>query len=238
MFSFLLGAYTIVGFEAAANLAEETQDAHRVVPFAMWSAVVLSGVVGFLFLIALNLTSGNIPALSASTTPVADIVREVLGTVVGDIFLVIVTFSIFACGLVIFMTATRLTWAMSRDRRFPGYPIFRQVNRRTGTPIATTLLSGIFCEVVLAIFANQANSLTNLFSASTLLPAIIYLCTVILYIYARRKLPADPWISALVCLNGRLSCFRWSGCSLNWRFSAMPRLLRPGPIVALCLQLA
>src|SRR5437868_10195921 len=51
VFSFLLGAYTIVGFEAAANLAEETQDAHRVVPFAMWSAVVLSGVVGFAFLI-------------------------------------------------------------------------------------------------------------------------------------------------------------------------------------------
>src|SRR6202011_1589496 len=101
IFSFLLGSYTIVGFEAAANLAEETQNAHRVVPFAMWSAVVLSGVVGFLFLIALNLTSGNITALSASVTPVADIVREILGTVVGDIFLVIVTFSIFACGLVI-----------------------------------------------------------------------------------------------------------------------------------------
>ena len=55
MLAFLLGAFTIVGFEAAANLAEETQDAHRVVPIAMWSSVVLSGVVGFVFLIALNL---------------------------------------------------------------------------------------------------------------------------------------------------------------------------------------
>ena len=227
MFSFLLGAYTIVGFEAAANLAEETQNAHRVVPFAMWSAVVLSGIVGFLFLIALNLTSGNITVLSASATPVADIVREVLGTVVGDIFLVIVTFSIFACGLVIFMTATRLTWAMSRDRRFPGYPIFRQVNRRTGTPIATTLLSGVLCEVVLAIFANQSNSLTNLFSASTLLPAIIYLCTVILYIYARRKLPQThgfrlgvfEWpiiVLSLVWLLFELAIFRDASFASPW----------------------
>ncbi len=229
VFSFLLGAYTIVGFEAAANLAEETQDAHRVVPFAMWSAVVLSGVVGFIFLIALNLTSGNIPALSASATPVADIVRNVLGPIVGGIFLVIVTFSIFACGLVIFMTATRLTWAMSRDQRFPGYPILRRVNRRTGTPIATTLLSGVLCEIVLAIFANQTNSLTNLFSASTLLPAIIYLCTVILYIYAKRKLPQTQgfrlgvfeWpviVLSLIWLIFELSIFRDKSFALPWAY--------------------
>lgn len=229
MFSFLLGAYTIVGFEAAANLAEETQDAHRVVPFAMWSAVVLSGVVGFLFLIALNLTSGNIKVLSASVTPVADIVTQILGTVVGDIFLVIVTFSIFACGLVIFMTATRLTWAMARDQRFPGYSVLRQVNTRTGTPVATTLLSGILCEIVLAIFASQTNSLTNLFSASTLLPAVIYLCTVLLYIYARRKLPQThgfrlgpfEWpviVLSLIWLVFELAIFRDKSFALPWEY--------------------
>ncbi len=189
MFTFLLGAYTIVGFEAAANLAEETENAHKVVPFAMWSAVVLSGIVGFLFLLVLNLATYDVKGLAASSTPVADIVTHILGTVVGDIFLVFVTFSIFACGLVIFLTHTRLTWAMARDNRFPAHNIFKKVNERTGTPLATTLLTGITCEVVLAIFAQQSNTLANLFSASTLLPAIIYLITVIFYIYARRKLP-------------------------------------------------
>lgn len=94
----MLGSYTIVGFEAAANLAEETENAHKVVPFSMWSAVVLSGIVGMLFLIALNLASGDLKALAGSATPVADIVTQTLGTVVGDIFLILVTFSIFACG--------------------------------------------------------------------------------------------------------------------------------------------
>src|SRR5438876_259593 len=46
MLSFLLGAFTIVGFEAAANLAEETTEARSVVPFAMWCPVVLRGVGG------------------------------------------------------------------------------------------------------------------------------------------------------------------------------------------------
>jgi amino acid transporter len=261
MFSFLLGAYTIVGFEAAANLAEETENAHKVVPFAMWSAVALSGIVGFLFLLVLNLASYNVKDLAASATPVADIVTHVLGTVVGDIFLIFVTFSIFACGLVIFMTHTRLTWAMARDNRFPAHTIFKQVNERTGTPLATTLLTGIICEIVLAVFALQANTLTNLFSASTLLPAIIYLITVIFYIYARRKLPEAQeggfslgrfeWpviILALIWLVFELAIFRdgtafttpWLYCLIMfaigliyfvWLLFARPEVLNTKPIL-------
>jgi len=242
MLAFLLGAFTIVGFEAAANLAEETQDAHRVVPTAMWFSVLLSGIVGFAFLVALNPASGNIAALTASSTPVADIVTGTLGNVVGKVFLVLVTFSIFACGLVIFITVTRLVWAMSRDQRFPGYQVFSQVNNRTGTPAAATLLSGILIEVVLAAFAgwgiftnptnaaNQTTTLFSLFSAATLLPAIIYLATVILYIFARRKLPethgfslgAFEWpiiILALIWLLFELSIFRDVSFTTPWIYS-------------------
>jgi len=237
MLSFLLGAFTIVGFEAAANLAEETQDAQRTVPTAMWFSVFLSGVVGFAFLFALNLASQDIAALTASATPVADIVTQMLGTVVGDIFLVFVTFSIFACGLVIFITVTRLTWAMSRDERFPGHSLFRQVGEQTGTPVAATLLCGILIEVVLAGFAwlgilvpSQSSTLTYLFSAATLLPAIIYLATVVLYIFARRKLPetrgfslgAWEWpiiILSFVWLLFELSIFRDAQFAAPWVYS-------------------
>ena len=232
MLSFLLGSYTIVGFESAANLAEETQNAHKVVPFAMWSAVVLSGVIGFLFLIALNLTSGDLKTLGASATPVADIIRGTLGSVIGSIFLVLVTFSIFACGLVIFITATRLTWAMSRDRRFPGHALFSRVNERTHTPIAATVLLGILIEVVLAIIANQSNALVNLFSASSLLPAVIYLATVILYVFTREKLPSErafklgvfEWpiiILSIIWLVFELAIFRDAQFVTPWLYSAI-----------------
>jgi amino acid transporter len=232
VFSFLLGTYTIVGFEAAANLAEETQDAHHVVPFAMWSAVVLSGIVGFAFLITLNLASGDIKALSASATPVADIINQVLGTVVGDIFLVLVTFSIFACGLVIFITETRLVWAMSRDQRFPGHSLLRQVSAARGTPVIATLFCGVLFEVVLAVFATQTNPLANLFSAASLLPVIIYLVTVILYIVAHNKLPREQGFSlgafewpvvilALVWLLFELSIFRDKSFASPWLYTAV-----------------
>jgi amino acid transporter len=227
--SFLLGLYTIVGFEAAANLSEETEHAHRVVPFAMLSAVLLSGVIGMAFLIALNLASGDLHALAASATPVADIVTQLLGRVVGDIFLVLVTFSMFACGLVVFMTATRLVWAMSRDRRFPGHQPFSRVNERTNTPLLATILCGMVLEVILASFANQTAALQNLFSTSVIVVMIIYLATMILYVCTRHKLPRShgfdlgpfEWpvvLLALAWLVFALSIFRDSSFKIPWLY--------------------
>ena len=232
-FAFLLGAFTIVGFEAAANLAEETQDSENAVPASMWQAVVISGVIGFLFLLALNLASRDLKALTASSTPVADIVTQTLGGVVGRLFLVFTTFSIFACGLVIFLTLVRLVWAMSRDDRFPAHRVFRQVHTRMRTPVLATALSFVLIEIVLAVFAyvstlpSQAAALTNLFGAATLMPAIIYLATVLLYVAARNRLPESRGFSlgrwewpvivlSLVWLLFELSIFRDASFKAPW----------------------
>jgi amino acid transporter len=226
---FLLGAFTIVGFDAACNLAEETHDAPRTVPRAMWTSVVLSGVIGMAFLVALTVAGHDFAALAKSGTPVADIVVAVLGTVVGKIFLVIVAYSIFACGMIIFVSTTRQVWAMSRDARFPGYSVLRRVNRRSRTPLAAVVTCGIVIEVVLAAFANTSNALFQLFSAATLMPCLLYLATVILYISTRHRLPAErgfslgrwEWpviILALVWLLFELSIFRDDSFHQPWLY--------------------
>src|SRR5437763_1371886 len=114
----LPGAYTIVGFESASNLAEETHEPHKVIPRAMLRAVLLSGVVGFAFLLVLAFATNK--AAYDSSAPVASIVHDVLGGVVRKIFLVFVAGSTFACGLVIMVTNGRLIFSMARDRRLPG----------------------------------------------------------------------------------------------------------------------
>ena len=131
MLATLLGAYTIVGFESASNLAEETHEPHKVIPKAMLRAVLVSGVVGFAFLIALAYATNK--AAYASTAPVASIVRDVLGGVVQKIFLVFVCVSIFACGLIIMVTNGRLIYSMARDR---GCPVTSSCTRCRGRPAA------------------------------------------------------------------------------------------------------
>ena len=44
--------------------------------------------------------------LAASSTPIADVIKAVLGTPIGDLLLILVVISIFACGLVIMMTGS------------------------------------------------------------------------------------------------------------------------------------
>jgi amino acid transporter len=227
MLGTLLGAFTIVGFESAANLAEETHHPERVVPRAMWQAVLASGVLGFLFLVAVTLAANDPVKLAASSTPIADIIKAVLGSVVGDLLLILVVISIFACGLVILITGVRLTWAMSRDQRFPGWQVLQPISDRTGTPRNATFFFLIVAEVILAVFAQRTDVLFKLFGAATLLPAILYLATVILFAVKRRHLPASQgfdlkrWetpvmVLSLVWLLFEMSIFRDSSFKDPW----------------------
>jgi amino acid transporter len=210
MLSTLLGAYTIVGFETAANLAEETHEPRRIVPRAMWTAVLYSGIIGMLFLIAVvvAMPTGKIAELSASSTVVADIIKIQLGNVIEKLFLIFVCISIFACGLIIYVSQGRLIWSMSRDERFPGYQVFRRVNHTTRTPVNAVALGWIVAAILLIWFSSRV---FDLFTASTQLPAMYYLATVLLYIYTRNRLKAE---------EGFFTLGRWEplvvGVALVW----------------------
>jgi amino acid transporter len=187
MLATLLGAYTIVGFEAASNLAEETQQPHRTIPKAMLRAVLASGVVGMAFLIALSYAINSIPAASKSSAPVAFIVNDVLGGVVQKIFLIFVCVSIFACGLIIMVTNSRLIWSMARDRRLPGHQLWRQVPRATGGPSWATIAAAVIGAAITLVLRTHTTALVTLFTASTIMPAILYASTVVLYIFTGRR---------------------------------------------------
>jgi amino acid transporter len=190
MLSTLLGAYTIVGFETSANLAEETHEPRRIVPRAMWTSVLYSGIIGMLFLIAVTIAmpSGRIAELSGSSTVVADIIKIQLGSVVEKLFLIFVCISIFACGLIIYVSQSRLIWSMSRDERFPGYQVFGRLNKTTRTPANAVVLGWVVAAILLIWFSDRV---FDLFTASTQLPAMYYMATVLLYLFTRRRLQTE-----------------------------------------------
>jgi amino acid transporter len=184
MLATLLGAYTIVGFESASNLAEETHEPHKVIPKAMVRAVLLSGGVGFVFLLILAFATDK--GAYSSAAPVAFIVGSVLGSVMQKIFLVFVCVSIFACGLVIMVTNGRLIFSMSRDRRLPGHRFLSQVPKRTGGPSWATVLAATLGGIIVLVLIASTNALFTLFTASTIMPALLYAGTVLLYVATRR----------------------------------------------------
>jgi amino acid transporter len=223
MLATLLGAYTIVGFEGASNLAEETQQPHRTIPRAMIRAVLLSGAVGMVFLIALSYATSSVKAVSASSAPVAFIVNDVLGGVVQKIFLIFVCVSIFACGMVIMVTNSRLIWAMARDRRLPGHQVLSQVPRATGGPAWATVLAAVLGALITLVLRTHTSALVTLFTASTIMPALLYASTVLLYVFAGRR-----WRGA----EGHFSLGRWEipviAGALIWLTYELIVLIGPG----------
>lgn len=232
MMATLLGAFTIVGFESAANLAEETREPARVVPKAMWQAVLSLGIIGMLFLIAVTALLGDPAALAQSETPIADVISRVLGPVLGKGLLVLVVISIFSCGLVILLSGTRLVWAMSRDERFPGWQILHKINPSLHTPLNATVFVALLGEVILAIFSKETDALFALFSAATLLPAIIYAISVGMYAIKRKTMPESQgftlgkWetpvlILAIIWLIFELAIFRDASFAKPWAYVAI-----------------
>ncbi|WP_218170468.1 amino acid permease [Pseudomonas gingeri] len=188
MLSGLLGAFTLVGWEAAANMAEETHNPKQVVPRAMANAVLISGVMGTFFLIVISMGLGDqVAELTKSSAPVADVIRITLGETMSKLILVVVCVAIFACGLVIMTSNSRLVHSMARDGRLPFSERLSRVPRATGGPSWATVFVTLVSVLVVLSFYNSPDALTEMLGAATLFPALLYSGTVILYIATRHK---------------------------------------------------
>lgn len=186
MLAMIMGLATLTGFEAAANLGEEAKDPFRTIPRAIVGSVAAAGVLGLIFLVALTVSINDIPKVSASSSPVTLIMREMLGSVIERALLIGIILAFFAAGLATMTACSRIVFAMSRDSRFPAHKLMRKINPHTQTPVLATML--IFAVGVILMVALPGTARMELITASTILPAIIYGSLIILYLSVRKQL--------------------------------------------------
>ncbi len=184
----LVGIFTLVGFEAAADLAEEAVDPRRTVPRAMILSVVVSAVLGMAALVGFTLAIPDVAAVQASPVPLAAIAQYWLGDTATGLFLVVVVFSMFALTVVGAAANSRLIFAMARDELLPFSAALRRVNGRTGTPVPALLTSLGICLVLLAYGTLDGDAFAVLIGATALVPYLIYLLTLGGYLARRRRL--------------------------------------------------
>jgi amino acid transporter len=225
----LMGIYSQCGFEGSADMSEETVDASRHVPRAMWMSMAISGVVGFIFIAMLVIASPDLAAAAKSGTPIADIVDGALGDVTGRVFLAIVAFSIFACGLIIFMDTTRIAYSMARDERIPGWRLLRQVNGRLNTPLFAVITVGVLDLILLVAFGRSTTALNTIVGVTSVLPPIMYGGPCIAALFRRNRLPksadwslgrAENWVvvASVVWILLELFTLRDSSLKLGWLY--------------------
>jgi amino acid transporter len=196
-FAALIGIFTIVGFELAADLSEEAVNARVTVPKAVIWSVVSSGVLGMFALIGFALAIPNLQKIAASPVPIADIFSYWLGSGLTKVFLLFVVFSIFALSVIGTAATGRLIFSMARDNVLPFSPVLKQVNPQTRTPIPAllaatglSLLFTIYGYVDVRFFGG--NAFVVLITATATLPFLVYLGTVVAYVWKRDRLMVLP----------------------------------------------
>jgi amino acid transporter len=230
-FAMLMAIYSQCGFEGSADMAEETSDAARFVPRAMWRSMALSGLVGALFIGALVVSTAHLGPLASSATPIADIIKPALGGVVSRAFLVCVGFSVFACGLVIFMDTSRVLYSMARDDRLPGSGFLVRVHPRLETPIHAIVVVGVLDLIVLVLFGRTATSLDRIVATTTVMPPIMYGGPCLVALFRLRRLPkATVWslgklemtvvVLAVVWIVVEITCLRDVTLRQGWEYAA------------------
>ena len=186
MAAMIMGIATLVGFDAAANMAEEAKDPFRNVPRAIVGSVVAAGLLGMVFAVALTIAIKDIPAATDTDSPVALILRDQLGVIMERGLLVAIVIAFFGAGMVTLATCARMVFAMARDDRFPAPKLMQRVSPRTHTPIPATILIVVLGIALIA--AVPGDALLDLLTVGGLIGATLYGAIIVLYLAVRKRL--------------------------------------------------
>jgi amino acid transporter len=138
----LLPVFVLLGWEGAADLAEETKDPRRSTPYAMlranWVSIFTSIVMIICFAIAIP--RGIAAMINQPENPLFYIFNIQLGTAAVTALKVIVFIAMFSALLANMAVGTRMTFSLARDGMLPGSRALAWVSPRTQTPMVAIVL--------------------------------------------------------------------------------------------------
>jgi amino acid transporter len=154
---FLLTMYTITGYDASAHISEETHDAAMAAPKGVWRSVFYSAVFGWMVLLALTFAATHVSAISAAGGTSQSIIESALSSAAAKAVLVISTIGQIFCGMACVTSASRMTYAFSRDGAVPGHNLWRRLNsHRTPTWAVVFVAVAAFIITIPAFKGNHA----------------------------------------------------------------------------------
>ena len=142
-----LAFYAYIGFEDTANVAEEVQDAQRVLPRAILLAIGTSCFVYVGITVAALLTLPT-AELASSSAPLLDVLRAAGIEPPGGAFSIVALFAICNTGLLNLIMASRLTYGMAREGLLPA--VLGTVHPVGATPLIAVLLAFVLATALAA----------------------------------------------------------------------------------------
>jgi amino acid transporter len=146
---FLLTMYTITGYDASAHVSEETHGAAMSAPKGVWRSVFYSAVIGWIVLLAITFAvqKSKEPTILKSSFPALTIFETALSSAAAKAVILISTVGQLFCGMACVTSASRMTFAFSRDGAIPGHNLWRRLGKNR-TPTWSVLFVCLFALIV------------------------------------------------------------------------------------------
>ncbi|MDQ2895459.1 MAG: amino acid permease [Actinomycetota bacterium] len=196
---FLLTMYTITGYDASAHVSEETHSAGESAPKGVWRSVFYSAIIGWIVLLALTFAvqQKDISKISVAGFPALAIITSALGSAAAKAVIMISTIGQLFCGMACVTSASRMTFAFSRDGAIPGHKLWRRLGSN-GTPTYAVLFVCLFALIVTipAYFPNAAGFPVAFFAVTSIAVIglyIAYTIPVFLRWRAGDRFEPGPW---------------------------------------------
>jgi amino acid transporter len=142
-----VGGWVFIGFDACVGAAEETRNAARHVPAAIWIALLSVGTLVILNAVAATLAHPDPASVVAGEDldPVTTAVVTSFGSWSSKPFAAVVLVAFVACGMAAQALTARTMYSIARDGALPGSRFLRRVDRRRAPVGAIVTTAAVAC---------------------------------------------------------------------------------------------
>ncbi|GAQ08164.1 hypothetical protein ALT_5485 [Aspergillus lentulus] len=166
----------MIGYDCSVHMSEEIKDAAETLPKAMMSAVAVNGVLGFVMIVTLCFTLGDVDSILSTPTgfPFIQIFYNTTNSYAAtNTMTAVLVITLTASTITEVATASRQLWSFARDQGLPFSSFFAYVTPGWNIPlnsvmvslVVTILLSLINIGSQVAMSAIVSLTITSLISA-------------------------------------------------------------------------
>jgi amino acid transporter len=196
-----VAGWAFIGLDACIAASEETHDAARTVPKAVWGAMLAVGGLVILNAIAVTLAHPDLGEVVAGkdVDPVTTAVVASFGDWSAKPFVLVVIVAFIACGLAAQGATARIIFSMARDEVLPFSAQLRKVNARQA-PIGGIVTVTVLGVAGLLLGLNSA-AIGSLIAFGTAVIYLVFFLIAVAALYARLT---RRWVPAGTVVLGRL----------------------------------
>lgn len=141
--------FSLMGWEASADLAEETVNPRKTAPRAMFRAVLLCAGAGFIVMaIFVAAIPGTLAHAVEQPNTMFWVAERQLGAFPAAILKIVAFGSLLGCIVANIAVATRLLFSVSRDNLMPFSKQLASVHPRLRTPVIASVVLWVVCMAI------------------------------------------------------------------------------------------